>query len=123
MGLTGLRTTGLITLMLGGLAACTGPLGRNSGPSATPESGPPMPLKGATASAIRENLGKPTLVRQEPPAEVWQYSGNACILDVTLYPGPDGALVARWLESRDLDGSPTDASGCLTSLGARTGGS
>jgi len=84
---------------------------------------PPLPLVGATANTVRESLGKPSLIRQEPPAEVWQYAGRACILDVTLYADPAGALIARWIESRDLDGMPSDLTACLKAMGARNSSS
>lgn len=52
--------------------------------------------------------------RREPPAEVWQYVGRTCVLDITFYPEKDGApLGAVYLESRTLEGRRTTDEACL----------
>lgn len=42
-------------------------------------------LIGSSADATRSLLGEPAMVRHEPPAEVWQYRSDACVLDVYVY--------------------------------------
>lgn len=71
--------------------------------------------------AVRALLGAPDLQRREPPAEVWQYAGEACVLDITFYPARDGgAARAAYLESRAIDGSKLAPAVCLGSLGRVT---
>jgi len=41
-------------------------------------------------AAIEALLGPPGLRRKEPPAQVWQYRGEGCVLDLYLYPDGDG---------------------------------
>jgi hypothetical protein len=40
-------------------------------------------------------LGEPSLVRRDPPAEIWQFHDRHCILDVFLYARPGGLAVAH----------------------------
>ena len=76
----------------------------------------PERFLGLAPSALGAELGRPALVRAEGPARVWQYRGRSCVLDLVLYPGPDGPTV-RHLEARDpVDATPHDTVGCLTDL-------
>ncbi len=69
---------------------------------------------GATVQTL---LGDPALRRREPPAEVWQYSGAGCVLDITFYPGKDGGPArAAYLESRSLDGAAMEPAACLNGM-------
>jgi len=54
---------------------------------ALPVDAPPGPerLAGATAAELAALLGEPGFVRRDPPAEIWQYAIEACVLDVFLY--------------------------------------
>lgn len=60
-------------------------------PLSAPPSAPPRPvpdlreLVGMDRSGLGGLLGKPTLRRTEPPAEVWQYSTAQCTLHLFLY--------------------------------------
>jgi hypothetical protein len=74
------------------LAACAalppapgGPLDRLTG------------LKGEEVVAL---LGPPDLRRAEPPAELWQYRGRLCVLELYLYRDPDTYRVVH-AESHD----------------------
>jgi hypothetical protein len=76
----------------------------------------PERFLGASAEALGAELGRPALVRAEGPARVWQYRGQACVLDLVLYPGTDGPTV-RHLEARDpVDAQPRDTAACLKDL-------
>jgi hypothetical protein len=100
------RRPGLLLAALGALllAACAGapPPGppAEDGPSPAavaampPEAPAAEPRKRAPAAADLVGLsarrvfalfGAPTLLRREPPAEVWQYAGSRCVLFVFLY--------------------------------------
>ena len=92
--------------------------------AARPDPAAPLPevdasperFLGASPDALGAELGRPALVRTEGPARVWQYRGQACVLDLVLYPGTDGPTV-RHLEARDpVDAKPHDTSACLEHL-------
>ncbi len=57
---------------------------------------PPLPiaadLVGRDAAAVQAVLGKPDLIRAEPPAEFWQYVGESCVMLVFFFTG-DGNVV------------------------------
>ncbi|MBY0430629.1 MAG: hypothetical protein K2Q10_05490 [Rhodospirillales bacterium] len=105
------RLTGRIViagLLLAGLTACSqggGPPVHVTTPSSEPGTtqGTPAPTRqvslpapGAVASDparlhglgsldVKAMLGVPNFQRSEEPAEVWQYFGQGCILDLFLY--------------------------------------
>ena len=60
-------------------------------PAATPPEvdGDPEQIMGLDSAALEALLGEPEFRRDEPPAQVWQYHGEDCVLDVFLY--TDGA--------------------------------
>lgn len=107
------------------LAACAGPVqtrGDTRGPGYA-SSGPPVrvptvaELSNKTPIAVRALLGEPVMTRREAPAEVWQYTGQACVLDVVFYPDAAGAgLHSDWLEGRDMDGVSMQPQDCLALL-------
>jgi hypothetical protein len=47
----------------------------------------PQQLMGLDRDALNEKLGEPSLIRRDGDAEVWQYRGENCVLDLFLY-GP-----------------------------------
>ncbi len=47
-------------------------------------------------------LGVPSLVRRDGPAEVWQYQGDDCILDIFLYKSPEN-LQVKYIDLRGQD--------------------
>lgn len=57
--------------------------------AATPALPGPERLAGLTAPDLSALLGPPGFVRRDPPAEVWQYGTESCMLDLFLY--ADGA--------------------------------
>lgn len=83
----------------------------------------PERLIGLSVTQASELLGRPALVRAEPPAEVWQYAGAECVLHLFLYEGETGgALAVTYYEMRGLDGISRQA--CLAAhieAGARGG--
>lgn len=60
----------------------------------------PESLVGLGAAQIVERLGYPPLIRREPPAQVWQYQGRGCILDVFLYQESDGTARVAFAQYR-----------------------
>jgi hypothetical protein len=56
----------------------------------------PSQLMGLAPAGLDRLLGRPSLLRSEPPAQVWQYTAADCVLDVFLYTDaatPDEARV------------------------------
>ncbi len=49
----------------------------------------PENLVGFDRIRLQRVIGSPSLRRREGPAEVWQYQGESCVMDVFLYPGED----------------------------------
>ncbi len=78
---------------------------------------PPPRLVGLAADALVDVLGSPTLKRRDPPAEVWQYAGRACVLHLFLYSPPDGtAMAVAHAEASDADGRPMTGLACAGRL-------
>lgn len=107
---------------------------RSAPPQSTPDAAPslaalPVPAPARRAPqpeeivdhperTVRAVLGAPDLQRREPPAEVWQYGAEGCVLDITFYPATDGGPArAAYLESRTLAGIRLEPAACLASLG------
>ncbi len=86
----------------------------------------PQHFEGLEGRVILAELGNPNFRRRETPAEVWQYYGPGCILDLFLYDdasagagksadsAPDGNKVAH-AELRGRENAPAEA-GCLSRL-------
>jgi len=65
--------------------------------TATPGAGAdPNRLKGLNPLQVRSVLGKPVFTRRDAPAEIWQYRGRACTLDLFLYDEAGGQTVAHY---------------------------
>lgn len=86
-------------VLVAGLAGCARPASDShlaasspppAGSTATQAS---TSLVGATAAALRADLGKPMLRRIDGSAEVWLYNSPICRLDVIFYPGAAGQPV------------------------------
>ncbi|MBX7147110.1 MAG: hypothetical protein K1X44_07365 [Alphaproteobacteria bacterium] len=45
----------------------------------------PQNIIGIDQEKVKNLLGEPFLVKRDPPAEVWQYKNDQCILDLFLY--------------------------------------
>ena len=75
----------------------------------------PDRLDGLRGSDVVAVLGRPSYRRRESPAEVWQYYGPGCILDVFLYENPDGLRVAH-VELRGRNPGQAAEAGCLSAL-------
>lgn len=70
---------------------------------------------GLDGQALANAFGQPQMVRNEPPAEVWQYGGFDCVVDFYLY-DKDGRMEVAYVEARDMraDSAPTER--CVKSL-------
>jgi len=76
----------------------------------------PARLKGLTTVQITSALGRPGFTRRDAPAEIWQYRGRACTLDLFLY-DDDGRQVVAHYAMRGVQ--PLDERGCFDELTGR----
>ena len=78
---------------------------------------PPASLKGLDPVSVVALLGEPGLLRRDPPAEIWQYHGVGCVVDLFLY---EDNFVRRvtFVQVRPLDndGDRVDETACLSRL-------
>lgn len=88
-------------------------------PDATPDSTSFTPtagnLVGADPVKLEQWLGKPGLVRLDDPAQVWQYRGQGCVVDVYFYPSGDGMAVSH-AEARSQKYAGDPMNPCLAVL-------
>ena len=72
----------------------------------------------ADAGALTRQFGSPRMDMREGDMRKLQFSGQACVLDVFLYPlRQGGEPVATWLEARrESDGQPVDRAACVAAL-------
>tara|TARA_R110002110_G_scaffold12692_19_gene60264 strand:+ start:4263 stop:4628 length:366 start_codon:yes stop_codon:yes gene_type:complete len=104
------------------LAACAAPAATGgASPSLGPGPVTPDSLIGVAPSALSARLGQPDFRRTEPEAEIWQYGGGHCSLFVYFYKADGGALGARYVDARKVQGGAADKSACLASVVARRG--
>lgn len=73
---------------------------------------------GAHAAALVRQFGQPQLDVREGDARKMQFAGQACVLDVFLYPLRDGAEPeATWVEARRRsDGLDVNRASCVAAL-------
>jgi len=132
-----LRRAGGLAFAALGLAACVSSGGERAAPSAAtisdiavpqqvaspaepaapvawrqPAAEPMARLVGLDDATLKLLLGMPGLIRREPPAEVWRYTGKNCTLHLFLYRGPTGTYRVLHAEARPL----ADRGGCLERL-------
>jgi len=74
-----------------------------------------MQLVGIDAEALQRQFGKPGLIWREEPAQVWQYRGPACVLNVYLY-RDSGRLVVSDAEAHSKDNKDDPLPPCVASL-------
>lgn len=76
----------------------------------------PFRLKGLNSGQLKAVLGKPIFTRRDTPAEIWQYRGRACTLDVFLYDDKGGQSVAHYAVRSP---QPVNEKDCFSDLTAR----
>lgn len=77
----------------------------------------PARIVGLDRATLERLLGEPLLVRREAPAEVWQYRGADCVLDLFLYEEAGGPRVL-YIEARTEAAEPAPAERCIGSIAA-----
>lgn len=73
-------------------------------------------LAGLRPGELVALFGEPDLRRAEPPAELWQYRGADCVLDIFLYREVGGVHVIH-SEMRRRDGRHGDPAPCAGAAG------
>jgi hypothetical protein len=80
----------------------------------------PSELVGLSADQVANLLGKPSFVRHDRPAEVWQYRTHDCVLDVFLYPpvksGGDKEHTVLYYELRGKNAQKISGESCYGAL-------
>jgi hypothetical protein len=77
----------------------------------------PAKLKGFDPAAMQALLGVPDLLRWESHAQVYQYRGDKCVLDIIFYEDPiGGPFQAAHLSARGPGGQETEIKACLVDL-------
>ena len=61
-------------------------------------------LEHLSAPALLARLGPPDFTRRDPPAELWQYRGATCVLDLFLYPEA-GTMTVSHAQTRGRHGT------------------
>jgi hypothetical protein len=79
----------------------------------------PNRLKGLSPLQVRAVLGKPMFTRRDAPAEIWQYRGRACTIDLFLY-DEGGAQTVTHVAVRSQQ--PVNEGQCMGELVGRAGG-
>jgi hypothetical protein len=115
----------VVVVLVGGCVGAPDRSGRSSStePAAIALPMPRAPEKlddtagftGLAAGEVRARLGDPSYRRRDAPAEIWQYYGRSCVLDLFLY---DDGGVQRVLHA-ELRGQATAAgarAACLSEL-------
>jgi hypothetical protein len=72
-------------------------------------------FKGLAAQEVMAALGDPSYRRREAPAEIWQYFGAGCVLDLFLYEDSGAQRVAH-VELRSRALGQGAQSSCLSQL-------
>lgn len=88
-------------------------------------------LVGKKETEITELLGKPSLVRHDRQAQVWQYRGQTCVLDLFFYPPAenknadseqDGGRAVVYFEARGKDAEKVPGDRCISEIVAARAG-
>lgn len=82
----------------------------------------PTDLVGMDSGQIALLFGEPRFVRSDPPARIWQFGNERCLLDLFLYPGRDGLERVDHAEVRGRGVFAADPAACLARLLAKKAG-
>ena len=82
-----------------------------------PTSATPASLIGLSDKDLTSFLGMPAWTRRESPAQVWQYRGSACVLDIYFYE-ESGTARVYYAEARDGSARSVTLAACLERIEA-----
>lgn len=75
----------------------------------------PDQFLGLQGDVVAARLGAPDLIRRDGPAEVRQFRGSACVLDLFLYPD-NNSLSVKHVELRGASLKQEERNACLSEL-------
>lgn len=80
-----------------------------------PQAPGPERLIGLAAGDIQRLFGAPDFKRRDPPAEIWQYRKDGCMLDFFLYQGKDASFdyLVTHVEARSRSVEKVSGTDCL----------
>ncbi len=77
-------------------------------------------LIGQSKRGLTQLLGVPSFKRRDPPAEIWRYRDQTCLLDFYLYPfkqaGTGAPVKVSFVEARTPRGPSTPVATCLKTI-------
>ncbi len=77
----------------------------------------PKILMGRGAANLIDVIGAPEFIRKDHPAEIWQYRGSKCTLDIFLYQVTVGVPhKVDYIETRANNDGPSSNKECLISI-------
>ena len=82
-----------------------------------PATAGPTKLNALRGTQIVAMLGEPGFKRQENPAQIWRYRGEACVLELMLYRF-DAGLQVRHVEARDDKFRAVAQNECIDAIAA-----
>ena len=108
----------LLTPMFALMAACarTEPAAASRHPADLPTE--VERLRGFAAVELARRLGEPDFVRTDPPAVIWQYRSEDCVLDLFLY-SSGAELRVAYAETHDRELVRAAQSDCYAEIVAR----
>jgi hypothetical protein len=95
--------------------AATPAVAHDIAPASLHLSGDPKELVGLDHAVVRRALGEPLHVRNEMPAQVWQYATGDCVVDLYLY-DQAGTWTVTYVEARSHTAESAPTARCLKSL-------
>ena len=99
------------------LPAASVPVAAGSPQPRLPTTASPASLVGLSDKDLTTLLGTPAWTRQESPAQVWQYRGSACVLDIYFYE-ESGTPRVYYAEARDETARSVTLAACLQRIEA-----
>ena len=85
-------------------------------PPEPPVNADPAQFLSQGTDRLTRTLGQPTLIRRDGPAEVWQYAGRGCVLDVFFYDQGGAGFQARHVELRAAGLPESARRACLAEM-------
>ena len=83
-------------------------------PAPAPRVAPPPPkLIGMSRSDLFVLLGVPSLIRNDAPAQIWQYANSACVLHLFLYERGAGSYRVEHYEVSERGAAPAGGQACV----------
>ncbi|RED51470.1 hypothetical protein [Aestuariispira insulae] len=75
----------------------------------------PMQFMDMSTRQLSEAVGRPHMVRRDGPAEVWQYRGDGCVLDLFLY-DQENELQVKHVDLRSQSLADDSLKACLADM-------